>query len=252
MKILRFLAAVTVAALPASAQSLRWVGLDMNSIATSALGPGATLNTRHAVTATLGGLTSLSFGPGPNLSPLSGSATVDSGTGNAATTSWNLSAGGTTLRLGMNHALGEIGGGSRSAGAEGVIYFFALEEGTLTVTYDYGDEQTLDPDAPYKVQDRGYSRARVMRNSRGLGDGAWGVTEMVNRDGSRTFSLAVGPADDLLALQFDFRLDDAGGPTSITGGYLTMSFTPIPEPSAAVLVALGALGLLGARRCRKA
>ncbi|MCX7790618.1 MAG: PEP-CTERM sorting domain-containing protein, partial [Chloroflexaceae bacterium] len=65
-----------------------------------------------------------------------------------------------------------------------------------------------------------------------------------------TISVDLGPSDGLIALQFDFRILDEPMPTSITGGYLTLSFTPVPEPSAAALVALGAVALFGARRQR--
>jgi len=244
---LLLIVAAMMAALPVPAQDLRWVGLDMNTLAAAPSFATDQSNTRHHVTPTFMGLTSLPWGPGPNLGALTGFATAATG-GSAATTGWQINPFADTLTLTLNHSITGPIAPNNYAGSEGVFYFFALTPGTVTVTYDYGLEETDDPTLPYKVSERGQSRSRVKNNALGLGDYAGGTREYVNRDGSRTFTADVGPESGLIALQFDFRILDDPMPTAITGGYLTLSFTPIPEPSAAALLGLGLVGLLGWRR----
>lgn len=178
---------------------------------------------------------------------LTGSATATVGSSNA-TTSWNIDPDTSTLTMTLNHSFSGIAAPDNFAGAEGVFYFYALTEGTISVTYDYGDEETADPTAAYKASERGRSRVRQRNNSRGLGEDAPGGWEVVNRDGSRTFNMNVGPIDDLIALQFDFQASDPG-PSSVNG-FLNMTFTPVPEPSGAMLGLLGGIGLLVRRRAR--
>ena len=240
----------------ARAADLRWVGLDITA---ASLAPGQALKTDHAAfavtavggttTGSVSSLAALPFGAGANIAPLFGSLTTVSGLSSADTV-WNIDAPTDTLTLTLNHSVAGAASGSNFAGAEGVLYFYALTAGVFSVTYDYGMEQTDDPTAPYKASERGRSKVRTFNNSRGLGDDAPGLEEIVNRDGSRTLNYNVGPGSDLIGLQFDFGIDgsDPLFPTGISGGYLNASFTPAPEPGTAALLGTAALGLLARRR----
>jgi hypothetical protein len=231
------------------------MGLDMN---TNAQSRGQPLDHKDSISVapfgTTGGgtgapiaaLASAPFGPGPNMADLTGAASAGSGT-SVGLTSWTINPDLDTLSMTLSHS---YSGGSTPAdnfvGSEGVFYFYALTAGTLSVTYDYADEQVADPESPYKASERGRSKVRTNNNARGLGDETSGGWEVVNRDGSRTFFANVGPGDDLIALQFDFE-SSGGSPASVNGS-LSMSFTPVPEPGSAALLGLGGLGLLGHRR----
>lgn len=232
------------------------MGLDIHS---ASLAPANALTTGHAAfavtavggttTGSVSSLAALPFGAGANLTPLFGSITTVSGL-SSADTAWNIDAPSDTLTLTLNHSVAGAASGSNFTGAEGVLYLYALTAGVLTVTYDYGMEQTDDPTAPYKASERGRSKARALNNARGLGGDALGLEEIVNRDGSRTVNFNVSPDSDLIGLQFDFGIDgsDPLFPTAISGGYLNASFTPAPEPGTAALLGCAALGLLARRR----
>ena len=236
-----------------SAQYLRWMGLDMNTFAQDPTHAPSFLDSINAASGSPGVISSLAsvpFGPGANMTALTGSATRTSGT-SFATTGWTITPGSDTLGMTMNHGISGGMAVNNFSGSEGVFYFYALTAGTLTITYDYGQEETTPTTAPYKASDRGRSRTYVLKNSKGLGDNAAGPTEIVNRDGSRTFTETVGPGDDLIALAFDFEILDNPQDTSIPAGYLTMTFTPVPEPTSVALLGMAGGALLAFRR-RKA
>ena len=236
------------------AASLRWMGLDMNTNAQATGQPLDHTDTTSVASFGLGGggvgapisaLAAAPFGAGANMADLTGAASASSGT-SAGLTSWSIDADLDTLAMTLSHGYSGVAAADNFMGSEGVFYFYALTDGLLTVTYDYGDEETADPTAPYKASERGKSKAKTQNNARGLGDDAPGGWEVVNRDGSRTFFANVGPASDLIGLQFDF--ESSGGSPSVAGGSLNMSFTPAPEPTSAALLGLGGLAMLARRR----
>jgi hypothetical protein len=253
----KLIASAAVAALSFAstthAANIRWMGVDMNTAAQSTVTPLQHVDTTQAGTgpsysSPISSLVGTTGGAGANGMNLTGSATVGSGT-STAITAWNINGGTDTLGMTMNHAVTGTILLNNFAGSEGVFYFYVLTAGTLSVTYDYGFEETGPTGNPTKASDRGRSRSYIIRNSKGLGDGGtFGGTEIVNRDGSRTYTESVTPGDDLIAMAFDFRILDNPQETNIPTGYLNMTFTPIPEPSAAVLFGLAGLGLLSRRR----
>lgn len=242
--------ACTVLSLVSSAHAahIRFVGMDMNTVAGATSQAPDFTNTRHQVTPAFVDLVSLPLGAGNAFSPTSGSATATVGS-SSATTGWNINEANDSLTLSLNHVISGAPAFDNFAGSEGVVYFFALTPGTLTVTWDYGfEEPAVNPSQPWKVSDRGRSAVRVKKNAKGLGEDADAGSIIVNRDGSFTFNESISSADDLIALQFDLRILDDPSPSSIPDGYLTMTFTPIPEPTSAMLGLLGGLGLLVRRR----
>ena len=241
-----------------AASFVRWMGFDMN---TTAQATGFVLNQVDTTSvapfvdggmagggpgAAISSLVSAPFEAGADMAALSGLATVASGT-SYANTSWNIDAGTGTLTMSLDHGITGTIAGDNFTGSEGVFYFYALAAGTISITYDYGIEETADPTAPSKASERGRSRVTYASNRRGLGDGAVGLTEIVNRDGSRTITGAVGPGDDLIGLQFDFRISEDPQSASIPDGFMTVNFTPIPEPSTLLLGTAG-LALAFSRR----
>ncbi len=211
------------------AANLRFVGMDVNTVAAApSLAPAFT-NTRHHVTPTFADLVSLPLGAGTPFAPSTGSVTATRGS-STATTGWAIDAANDSLTLSLNHVISGAPAGDNFAGSEGVIYFFALTPGTLTVTWDYGFEEPLvNPSQPYKVSERGRSAVRVKKNAKGLGEDTNSGSIIVNRDGSFTFNESISSADDLIALQFDLRILDEPSPSSIQDGFLTMTFTPSQE-----------------------
>lgn len=255
--ILAAAAALLLLPSPSHAGLIRWMGVDMNTNADSPFSALQHVDTTEAGTgpsysAPIGSLGGTFWGPGANGMNLTGSATANSGL-SLATTTWNINGVTDTLNMTMNHSIAGAISPGNFAGSEGVFYFYALTAGTISVTYDYGFEQTDPTTDPYKASERGRSKQYVYRNSKGLGGGGSGGTEIVNRDGSRTFTEYVTPGDDLIALAFDFQILEDPQQTTISGGYSTMTFTPtpVPEPGTALVGAVcGIVGLLSRRRVR--
>lgn len=229
-----------------NAVDIRWLGLDINTAAQDSLNSLDAMNSRSLApeAGTLGALGSVPFVDGDNLASPIGQAFATSGTSSALTT-WNINTTNDTLNMTMSHSINGAVDFNNFAGSEGVIYFYALTPATLTITYDYGTEETLSGDADfesYKASERGRSRARVKNNAFGLFEDYSGLTEYVNRDGSRSIVQNVGPADGLIALQFDFRILDLPTDTNIPSGFMNVSFSQIPEPSSfAALLGMGTM-----------
>ena len=237
-----------------AALDLRWLGLDMNTDSQSTFTAPVHVDTINTTLPSIASLASLPFGPGANLMSLTNTvAPTVSGT-SFANTAWTITPGTDTFSMALNDGIGGGYSPINFTGREGVLYFYALTAGVISVTYDYGNAETGMTDQPYKASERGRSKSFIYRNSKGLGDaGNTGLSEIVNRDGSRTFFESVSPADDLLALAFDFRILDPLMPTSISGGYLNMTFTPTPVPEPGTLIfGLALFGTTALRRRARA